>query len=97
MKTASVLHLLSAASAKASPIATTRPGRTVQFRSQCISFDVAADDKEVLVLLDGNTLETRLIHVSFAWRLIVRMIAHCVGQGNLTEQRAHPAIFGWLN
>ena len=46
------------------------------FRTQSIAFDVTANDKEVFVILDRETLESALIQMTFPRRVVVNVLTH---------------------
>jgi hypothetical protein len=46
--------------------------------TQGVAFNVTASDKKVIVILDGEALETTLIHMTHSGRVVVSMIPHRV-------------------
>jgi len=51
-----------------------------QFGSKCVAFDIPTQDVEMIVILDWKTLESALVYMSLARRMIMRMISHRVRQ-----------------
>ncbi len=80
LKAAWVLVQVSATIATMSPIASLR--LEYHLGTQCVAFNVTASDKEVTVILDGETLEAALIQM---WPIQLQMQAR-------VYRRSRPSI-----
>ena len=65
-----------------------------QIRPQRISLDVTANHQKVIVISNGKALETRLVQVPFAGRMVMSVVSLRVRGCNPTQHPPHQPIFG---
>ena len=71
-------------------------GTVDKSRPPGVTFPIATDDKEVLIILNREALEPALIPMRLPSGPVMGVVAHGVGQGHPAEEVAHSPILGWL-